>query len=326
MDNCLDPAIRRALPEGSVVLSISQHGRTNWAQGLKLETESPSPRKADNRREKKAYFIKVTTRNRALEMARGEFESHKAMHIYTPENTTRPIAAGPLETNPSHAFFMTEFRHPDPEKRPSPMELAMILRKLHNSSISSVDSRGRFGFPVTTFKGYVPLDNSWTDSWEEWFTRQFKLDVKFEQSVRGPDPEMDNELLEEFCKKVIPRLLRPLQTEGRAIKPCFVHTDIWHGNVHFDRESEVPIVFDALELEMFHHPRYGWGPEYLQAYIDLMPASEPKDDFEDRVALYAMRNYIVSAGLWDHWAYMRGVVKEEMKRLLAKYPNGYTRK
>ena len=44
--------------------------------------------------------------------------------------------------------------------------------------------------------------------------------------------------------QVIPRLLRPLGTEGRSIRPVLVHGDLWQGNVATNAETGVPTSFD----------------------------------------------------------------------------------
>ena len=197
------------------------------------------------------------------------------MKMAIPDNAAQPLAWGPLDSNPSHAFYMCEFHDLDDHtarysnksksavpvlprealsthtsiinahleiQKPAAPVVASILARMHRTSVSPT---GKFGFPVPTFKGYgVRMDNEWCDRWEDWFSRQFRMDVHFWQSVRGPDSEMD-ELLEVFVEKVIPRLLRPLQTGGRSIKPSLVHTDIWHGNIHRDKTSREPLVFDA---------------------------------------------------------------------------------
>lgn len=56
---------------------------------------------------------------------------------------------------------------------------------------------------------------------------------EFEKQTQGEDEELDN-LFDALCKEVIPRLLRPLETGGRSIKPCLVHSDLWPGNCMFD--------------------------------------------------------------------------------------------
>ncbi|KAM0277355.1 hypothetical protein ACHAQH_005871 [Verticillium albo-atrum] len=291
----IDPAILKVIPPGSEILFADSHGKTNWAKGLKIEVELDG--------EEKAFFLKVE-RERALEMAEGEFESQKAMKQFIPDNMSQPLAWGPLEKNPSQAFFMCEFRDLRVIK-PAPNSVASILSQLHRDSVSPT---GLFGFPVSTFKGYAPMNNEWCERWEDWFGRQFRMDIQFEQSVRGPDPEMDK-LFEVFVAKVVPRLLRPLQTG----------------------ETQTPLVFDAccvyghheMELGMFRGQHYGWTPEYMEQYLKEVDQSEPQEDFDDRNAIYAMRNYIVTAGLWQHWAHLRTFVKDEMRRLIEKHPDGF---
>lgn len=73
---------------------------------------------------------------------------------------------------------------------------------------------------------------------------------------------------------------------------------------------------------MMRQPRYRFNQEYVQKYQEVIPPSEPVSDFDDRNALYAMRDDIINAGLHKHRAFLRDEVKQEMQRLLAKYPNG----
>lgn len=84
------------------------------------------------------------------------------------------------------------------------------------------------------FASYPPspsqLVNNWTDSWEEFFTRQFRSDVAYAQRVLGRCPDLE-ELTDRFVDKVVPRLLRPLETGDHNIKPSLCHGDIWDGNV-----------------------------------------------------------------------------------------------
>lgn len=151
-----------------------------------------------------------------------------------------PLAYGALELDSSASFFLTPFCDLD-DKTAEPAQLAEVLGKLHRSSVSPT---GKFGFHIVTFNGTVPLVNEWCDTWEEFFSRQLRSDIEWEQSIRGPDPEMD-EIITEFFEKVIPRLLRPLQTGGRSIKPVLVHGDVWPGNVQVDRDTQRVILFDS---------------------------------------------------------------------------------
>lgn len=59
----------------------------------------------------------------------------------------------------------------------------------------------------------------------------------------GQWPEMET-LKSEMLSKVIPRLLRPLETGGRSVKPSLVHGDLWCGNAAVDMQADLPIVYD----------------------------------------------------------------------------------
>lgn len=313
----LDPAVVKALPLGWTVVDVSEHGSSSWSNGFKLSLEK------DN--EEKEYFLKVGYRAQHAEMALGEYESQKALAEHIPDNSVVPIAYGTFETDPNKSFFLTTYRELKAQV-PDSVQLVEVLTKLHNGSASPT---GKFGFHVTTFNGHVPLRNEWCDSWEEWYSRQLRSDIEWEQTVRGVDPDF-NRVAEEFFEKVIPRLLRPLQSNGRTIRPTLVHGDLWHGNAQVDMDTNQVILFDScccyahneMELHMMRQSRYRFGQEYVQRYIEIFHASQPEEDFDDRNALYAMRDNIINSGLHEHRAHLREEVKQDMLRLLEKHPDG----
>jgi fructosamine-3-kinase len=59
-------------------------------------------------------------------------------------------------------------------------------------------------------------------------------------------------LRQEIIAKVIPRLLRPLETEGRSVIPQLVHGDLWDGNTAVDAVTEKPLIFDACSSYAHH--------------------------------------------------------------------------
>ncbi|KAK8099905.1 Fructosamine kinase-domain-containing protein [Apiospora kogelbergensis] len=296
-DSELDPAIVAALPVGGKIVSIVPRGDTNWSDGFRVAVEVGD--------DKKEFFLK------------------KALYQYLSDNISPALAHGTLESKPDAAFFLTKFHDLEPRVI-DPAHLAAIMTKLHTTSSSPT---GKFGFPVTTFKGYVPANNEWADTWEEFFARQFKEEIAWEQSVRGADAEMQ-QIADEFFAKVIPRLLRPLQTEGRSIKPVLCHGDLWHGNIEFDVTTQDPIMFDSccvyghIDLSLMVAPRYLLGARHVAAYTKEIGISEPREDFDDRLMLYNLRNELVVAGLWANWAHLREEVKKTMCSLIAKYPQG----
>ncbi|VUC20623.1 unnamed protein product [Clonostachys rosea] len=283
MDERLDPAILAALPEQYEVIEVREHGTSSWSSGYIIEGEVDG--------EECSFFLKIIARPGHAQMALGEYESQKALGHYLPDNAVIPLAHGTLEEDDSKSFFLAPFREFTDEiiEKDKVIE---VLTKLHTSAISPT---GKFGFEATTFNGVVPLLNEWCDSWEEYFTRQFLSDIKWEQSIRGPDPEFD-EIATEFFAKVIPRLLRPLQSGNRSITPVLIHGDIWHGNVKIDQDTSNIVLFDScccyahneLELYMMREERYQFSNGFIEPYLDIMGKSEPAEDFDDRNALYAM--------------------------------------
>lgn len=162
------------------------------------------------------------------------------MSQHIPNNVVIPIAHGTLQVDDSKSFYLAVFRGfkdgiPEPEK------LVNVLKTLHTAGVSP---NGKFGFHVPTFNGHVPLVNDWCDTWEEWFARQLRSDIAWEQGIRGHDEEF-NRVAAKLFEKVIPRLLRPLETGGRSIKPVLIHGDLWHGNISIDTDTDEMVLFDS---------------------------------------------------------------------------------
>ena len=56
-------------------------------------------------------------------------------------------------------------------------------------------------------------------------------------------------ILPPLFDKVIPRLLRPLESNGRKILPSLVHGDLWYGNAGIiDEGTEEGIVYDPASF------------------------------------------------------------------------------
>lgn len=82
------------------------------------------------------------------------------------------------------------------------------------------------------------------DSWEHFWGRQFLSDIAYAQGVYGEDKAL-TVLSEEFVSKVVARLLRPLQTGGRNIKPSLCHGDLWDGNIQLVKGKQNAVLFDS---------------------------------------------------------------------------------
>ena len=79
--------------------------------------------------------------------------------------------------------------------------------------------------------------------------------LELEEESQGYNEEM-RRLSNAIMTKVIPRLLRPLETEGRQIQPRLVHGDLWDGNTSTDVETDSPIIFDAAAFYAHNECRF----------------------------------------------------------------------
>lgn len=224
------------LPEGCRVSSVVPHGFSFWATSGTIEVELTSG-------ESQKFFVKVLNGDQGKNAAQSEFESMKAIHAVCPTFVPEPIAWGALSGSLDTHFYLCEHRDMKDAKEtmPDPLEFTANLAALHQKSISPT---GKFGFHLETYFGYLPQATNWEDSWEVYFSKSLRRALDHEIAAKGNDPELD-ELAPIIFNKVIPRLLRPLETDGRSVKPSLVHGDLWYANSGVDKNTGASLIFDA---------------------------------------------------------------------------------
>ena len=173
-------------------------------------------------------------------MVSGEYLSMKTLYDTLPDAVPKPIAWGTYAADSSIHFFLCSFVDMT-DDLPDIQPFTAKVAELHRKGLSP---NGKYGFWVPTLQGTIPQYTTWTDSWEEFFTKSIKRVMDVEEASQGFDPEM-KELCEAIIDKVCPRLLRPLETGGRQIRPCLIHGDIWDGNTATLAETGAPVIFDA---------------------------------------------------------------------------------
>ncbi|KAM7190689.1 Fructosamine kinase domain containing protein [Rhypophila sp. PSN 637] len=314
----VDANVRKALPEGTTIKWAKTFVESFWAISSKIDAVLPSG-------EERSYFLKVYIAPRAEDIARGEFESTRELLSVIPNNVPQVVAHGSCASKPDRAFFLAEFRDMRDEL-PSASDLVSVVAAIHTKT----SPNGKFGYPVTTFSGKHPMDTRWCDTWEEYFTRCMKDTMDAELAMQGPNSELQ-ELSGKILTKVIPRLIRPMETGGRKIKSALVHGDLWHGNVSVDEKTKVPVLYDPCcfyghneyDFSMWRATRYLTSREHVDEYFKTNARSEPQEDQDDRHALYAVRSDLAVSVLWSENKDMRELAIQEMKRLVAKYGDGY---
>ena len=71
--------------------------------------------------------------------------------------------------------------------------------------------------------------DTWEDSWCALYTRHLGHVMNLAKPIlQWPEFDIVCRLT---LEKVVPRLLLPLQSEGRVLKPCLVHGNCWDGKL-----------------------------------------------------------------------------------------------
>ena len=203
-----------------------------------------------------------------------------------------------LATHAQLWFLLTDFVDFHEDRLPSPVDTAACVAKLHRSS--QLGTR-HFGFGVATYDGMLANGITLEKDWITCFTKM--LDAAFDHDWIANGPWLELKVaLKQVRQVVTPRLLGMLEAEGRQILPSFIHGDLWEGNIGTERSTGKVFIFDSngyyahheMELGMWATEHYQMtSPRYLEEYAKHMQPSEPADEFEDRVRLYSLKNYLM---------------------------------
>ena len=265
-------------------------------------------------------------------MCHGECESMRALYAVSPDFVPRPVGWGTHESDPNQHFFLCEFVDLEDEIPPI-VEFCGKLADLHRRSqeISTNGKReGMFGFHVSTCNGTVAANNTWNESWEAFYIQNMKHLFMLEEQIHGPSDEIQM-LLPTLYEKVIPRLLRPLETEGRTLRPSLLHGDLWNGNTAVHAKTDQPYIFDAAafwghnecDLAKWRGTRFRMRNSYVKEYFKHFPISPPEEDWDDRNLLYSLRADLHDSILFPSATRFRVLLIITLKQLVDKFLNGY---
>ena len=223
----------------------------------------------------------------------GEHRSMREIYSYMPNFVPKPITWGKFQKgSPETFFYLMEFLDLSPEVL-EPPDFCRLLAQLHTISTSPT---GQFGFHQITFQGPNPQNTTRESNWCTYFTRLLTEWLDREVLLNGSQPEYEA-TYKAFVQEIIPQILEPLQSDGRILKPCLIHGDLWEENTGLNLETGTPVVFDAcvmyahneMELGMWRNGQYRFGKSYFRQYLNLILPSEPVEQFDDRNRLYAMK-------------------------------------
>lgn len=232
---------------------------------------------------------------RGKTMMEGEFSAMAELYKFAPTFIPKPYTWGKFESAPpSTYFFLLEFKDMT-SQLPDPKSFCSELAKLHQTSVSPT---GKFGFHIATTHGKLPQYMVWTSSWEAMFRKLLSNLLSLDLNTNGPWKDFQN-VYERVLTLVLPLLIGPLESDGRTVKPCLLHGDLWDGNIGTDSKTGQTYIFDAssfyghneLELGMWrdsHLNRMSWDV-YGKEYLRTVGVSEPAYQFDDRNRIYHVK-------------------------------------
>ena len=230
----------------------------------------------------------------------GEFNAMKEIYKTTPSLVPKPHAWGKFKApEPETYYFLCDFIEMK-NQLPDPDRLCARLAELHRTSVSPT---GRFGFHIPTYHGRFPQKVDWDSNWASFFRRLLGDALRLDLQTNGPWPDLER-ISERTLTKVVPRLLGALQENGREIKPCLIHGDLWEGNIGTTYGNDSIVIFDAgayyahneMEIGMWRCVRHRIDAKVFTGhYLREYPVSEPVDEWEDRNRIYCVKMNVIHA-------------------------------
>ncbi|KAF9735565.1 hypothetical protein PMIN06_000551 [Paraphaeosphaeria minitans] len=324
----LDPAVVELLCLDPEQTTVSSAGGGGCSSAL---TSKITSKFSDDT--EKSFFMKTGEGEDAEVMFAGEHMSLKAIHDTVPSLCPQSYGHGRFSSQSSTSFLVTDFLNLAPRSAPklSAPSLAAKLAKLHTTPAPVPDGYDKpmFGFPVTTCCGDTPQDNSFKDTWADFYANNR---LRFILCRAEKSNSVNNELhtlVETTASKVVPRLLGDEHlNNGQGVKPVVVHGDLWSGNAGVGtigcNTGAQDIVYDSSacyahnEFELGIMKMFGgFGGSFLKEYHDQCPKTEPVAEYEDRVKLYELYHHLNHYAMFGD-SYRSGAVSI-MKSLVRKY-------
>ncbi|KAL9116942.1 MAG: hypothetical protein Q9187_006527, partial [Circinaria calcarea] len=276
----LDENVIAHFPDKTSVLSADRYGSSAWTVTARISVElaDGSPQR---------YFLKCATEAAGRVMMEGEFWAMTELYNTMSTLVPKPIAQGKFKReSPETYFFLCEFIDMS-DQVPDPDRLCARVAELHRVSKSPT---GKFGFHVRTCNGRTPQATEWNSSWTVFFTNFISHVMRLDFETNGPWEELQ-EVEGKIISHVIPRLIGALEADGRSVKPCLIHADLWEGNTGTSYETGEIFLFDAgsyyahneMEIGDWRCPYNKINSEiYTKTYLRNYGMSEPTGEWDDR--------------------------------------------
>ncbi|KAM7209425.1 hypothetical protein V8F06_014868 [Rhypophila decipiens] len=133
---------------------------------------------------------------------------------------------------------------------------------------------------------------------------------KWEEERRSGEHE---QLCVALVERVIPRLLGPLETDGRTIDPVLVHGNLDYGGFNKDMSQEHN---DGETI--FHNGGVLWAHNECKI-LKIIPKAEPVKEWEARLRLYSLRTFIHNSAVRAKDQNARDKMMDQIKLLVDEF-------
>lgn len=214
-------------------------------------------------------------------------------------------------------FIVCDFVHCS-SNFPSPAGLSMQLTRIHQVS----EPTDTFGCDEPRYYAGICLPPARYSRWADCFSSLVKAFLNQDIAVNEKWPSYEAAFEVLICR-TIPRLLLPLQSNGRRIIPTLVHGNLSARHVGMRFSDGMPVLFRPYAI--YAHQEYELGATRLaiggldEAFIDqhlriLLP-SAPIDEVYHRIVLYGIHFNL------RHSIQHSGLFRQRYVRLSSAYPS-----
>ncbi|MCJ1232159.1 hypothetical protein MMC14_000108 [Varicellaria rhodocarpa] len=287
----LDDAVFEILPSGTRVISANSYGSSAWSITARVNVENSEGSTTN-------YFLKCVMEESGSAQLKGEYYAMVELWKTVPSLVPKAIGYGKFKVeSPTTYFLLIEFVNIS-DRLPDPAKLGAQIAELHRTSISPT---GKFGFNVPTYDGRLPQTVDWDSSWTSFFGNLLRGILELDIKVNGKWNDLE-EMVEKTVNIVLPRLIGILESNGRTLKPCLIHGDLWEGNIGTDFESENIYIFDACSYYAHNEMEIGmWRTDhhrlkakaYRREYLRNFEPTEPVEEWDDRNRLYSIKTKLM---------------------------------
>ena len=202
----------------------------------------------------------------------------------------------------SGCFLVTEFLERRVERPNTNTTLAQKLATLHSQAAPIVTGHETpvFGFPAVTICGPTSQPNTYHHSWKTFFTEcRLRAIHRACETTQGADDEL-RYWIEQIINDVVPALLDDGHLGGaEGLQPVVVHGNLWYGNTMRGRIGGRGRVEDVIfdPSASFAHSEFdlgimklfgGFGAGFFSEYHRLVPKTQPREEYDDRIDLYIL--------------------------------------